>query len=823
MKKKVGILMNERKKITIEEFKKWKSDYQIFLNEMEKEADSNPNLTSDHIFLTKVATRLKKFQSDLLETDLSLIPSEDWKGIQWMSGTLNGIQLSGDFSNTHANIDFNYFDVDYSSGYNFDGCNVNPVSIYNNPPYYRWENIKSNDDAKRIFGSNYVKEHPEIFPPDDIPQNIQEDFYNKRLSIDACIQYPELFLSLESYNARSSTAYNLNDEWSKNDVNQYLNRYGISTFRSLYFNDRKTFDFITKYRILPNEEIADLNPTIPSQKKDILKRISNQIFDELLDLNRGLKITLSKEEIPAFFYDYYPEMKIEFNNKDLEEKYSSRTLSLKDVKENYELFKNVDYRYLLPNYKCLIKEFGGLESFLTSFPDEYYEWIDELSVIKDDTFFENHTFKTKEQYHSLNDIVKKIYYEIANCYSKLDAMDLYLKHGGDIKLLSKIPTASTLGTSLLKVIQWNHDNDGVLDKESMIQNLTCLSYLIEINNDINKELQDNFGLKINDDAFAPEHAVEIQVPVIQSVFKDVKIIPVLVGKSSPEMVEKIIKHYYPDKTNGFIISSDLSHFLKDEEAKKLDNLTAQMIESGACSGFRYEQACGAVGIIGLVEFARKNDFSLIRIDMTNSSAVTGDTSSVVGYGCWFLYEGKKNDFLKKYYSEFILNLCRLSINSRFDRREMKVRIPYVFYQPGACFVTLEKNNILRGCIGSIIAHRPLIEDLILNAKSAAFQDPRFKPVEIEEVLELDVAVSLLSEPQIMSFESEEDLLNQIVPFKDGIIIKDGNYQAVYLPSVWEQIPDKKGFLNSLKIKAGLPSNYFSKTFQAYRFETDYIK
>lgn len=485
MKKKVGILMNERKKITIEEFKKWKSDYQIFLNEMEKEADSNPNLTSDHIFLTKVATRLKKFQSDLLETDLSLIPSEDWKGIQWMSGTLNGIQLSGDFSNTHANIDFNYFDVDYSSGYNFDGCNVNPVSIYNNPyyMYYRWENIKSNDDAKRIFGSNYVKEHPEIFPPDDIPQNIQEDFYNQRLSIDACIQYPELFLSLESYNARSSTAYNLNDEGSKNDVNQYLNMYGISTFRSLYFNDRKTFDFITKYRILPNEKIADLNPTIPSQKKEILKRISNQIFDELLDLNRWPEITLSKEEIPDFFYDYYPEMKIEFNDKDLEEKYSSRTLSLKDVKENYELFKNVDYRYLLPNYKCLIKEFGGLESFLTSFPDEYYEWIDELSVIKDDTFFENHTFKTKEQYHSLNDIVKKIYYEIANCYSKLDAMDLYLKHGGDIKLLSKIPTASTLGTSLLKVIQWNHDNDGVLDKESMIQNLTCLSYLIEINND----------------------------------------------------------------------------------------------------------------------------------------------------------------------------------------------------------------------------------------------------------------------------------------------------------------------------------------------------
>ena len=111
----------------------------------------------------------------------------------------------------------------------------------------------------------------------------------------------------------------------------------------------------------------------------------------------------------------------------------------------------------------------------------------------------------------------------------------------------------------------------------------------------------------------------------------------------------------------------------------------------------------------------------------------------------------------------------------------------------------------------------------MNAKNSAFNDPRFNPVQKEEVGQLKIAVSILSEPKPIKFTDENDLLNQMRPNIDGIIIKDGNYQAVYLPSVWEQLPDKKEFLNTLKIKAGLNPNYFSKTFEAYRFETVYIK
>ena len=346
---------------------------------------------------------------------------------------------------------------------------------------------------------------------------------------------------------------------------------------------------------------------------------------------------------------------------------------------------------------------------------------------------------------------------------------------------------------------------------------------IKVNQETNKVLEEKFEAKIFDEAFAEEHSVEIEVPAIQHLFEDLKIIPVLVGRVNPQKITDIISEYYDDKEYGFIISSDLSHFLDDKKAQKIDGETAGMIESGDIHELRYEQACGAIGIYGLVEFANKRRFSLIRINLINSSLVSGNKSSVVGYGSWFLYEGSKNKFIKEYYSEYLLKLCRNIILSKFNKGTLYTAHAPVFNQLGACFVTLKKNNNLRGCIGSIIAHQSLINDIVQHSKDAAFHDPRFNPVEENEVDSLTIDISILSEPEQMRFKDERDLLEQIVPFRDGIIIKDKFYQAVYLPSVWEDLPDKVMFLNSLKMKAGLPPEYFSKTFEAYRFSTVYIE
>ncbi|MEA3287396.1 MAG: AmmeMemoRadiSam system protein A [Candidatus Marinimicrobia bacterium] len=138
-------------------------------------------------------------------------------------------------------------------------------------------------------------------------------------------------------------------------------------------------------------------------------------------------------------------------------------------------------------------------------------------------------------------------------------------------------------------------------------------------------------------------------------------------------------------------------------------------------------------------------------------------------------------------------------------------------KPGAAFVTLEKHGQLRGCIGSVEAYRPLVEDVAENAWNAAFRDPRFGSVTHSELHQLHFDISVLTKPQSMQFDSEEDLKQQIVPWEDGLILRDGYHRGLFLPAVWEKLPDIDTFLSHLKQKAGLPSGYWSDKLQIERF------
>jgi len=362
---------------------------------------------------------------------------------------------------------------------------------------------------------------------------------------------------------------------------------------------------------------------------------------------------------------------------------------------------------------------------------------------------------------------------------------------------------------------------------------------IEVDQKINRELIEKFGAVEHDEAHAEEHAAEVQVPFVQRHFKDAKIVPVLVGEKS---IAPILEHFWEDKDAAFVISSDLSHFHSDAEAKKIDSITAQMIENLEIEEFQHQQACGATGICGLVEFACNRKFTPIRIGMTNSGeinfnngaggTVAGDKGRVVGYGAWLLYDrgGELGfaHFVSEYFANYAKAVCKRSILSKLENKgKLEVgdlgHIPPVFAQVGAVFVTLRIEGDLRGCIGSIVAHRTLIQDLIENARSAAFSDPRFEPLTMEEFNETDISISILTAPKPIEFKGEADLLEKIVPNKDGIIIREGRYQAVYLPSVWEELPDKVTFLNSLKRKAGLNADYFSDSLEVFRFHVEEIK
>ena len=134
--------------------------------------------------------------------------------------------------------------------------------------------------------------------------------------------------------------------------------------------------------------------------------------------------------------------------------------------------------------------------------------------------------------------------------------------------------------------------------------------------------------------------------------------------------------------------------------------------------------------------------------------------------------------------------------------------PEILQKPGACFVTLTRDGALRGCIGSLEACRPLLDDLRSNALAAALRDPRFPPLTAAELPDVDIEVSVLGTPQALVFSSEAEALSRLRPGIDGVILTAGGSRATFLPQVWEQLPDPAEFIGRLKQKAGLPASYW---------------
>ncbi len=139
-------------------------------------------------------------------------------------------------------------------------------------------------------------------------------------------------------------------------------------------------------------------------------------------------------------------------------------------------------------------------------------------------------------------------------------------------------------------------------------------------------------------------------------------------------------------------------------------------------------------------------------------------------------------------------------------------------EPGASFVTLTRDGRLRGCIGTLSARRALRDDVDHNAVAAAVRDPRFPPLSRDEFAGTQVEVSVLSEPEFMSFRDEADALSQLRPGIDGVILSSGCRQATFLPQVWESLPDRRDFITQLKRKAGLRDDAWSPNVMLARYQ-----
>lgn len=153
----------------------------------------------------------------------------------------------------------------------------------------------------------------------------------------------------------------------------------------------------------------------------------------------------------------------------------------------------------------------------------------------------------------------------------------------------------------------------------------------------------------------------------------------------------------------------------------------------------------------------------------------------------------------------LLKLARASIREAFDGRAVSKPEGKWLDEKGACFVTLRKGEALRGCIGSVRARRSLFEDIVENAKSSAFEDPRFHPLEERELEEVRIEVSVLTPLEPLEAATEEEAISKIRPGVDGIHLSWGGRAALFIPAMWEQLTDTREFLMYLKRKAGLPS------------------
>jgi AmmeMemoRadiSam system protein B/AmmeMemoRadiSam system protein A len=331
------------------------------------------------------------------------------------------------------------------------------------------------------------------------------------------------------------------------------------------------------------------------------------------------------------------------------------------------------------------------------------------------------------------------------------------------------------------------------------------------------------GVVEMDAAHAQEHSLEVHLPFLQVVLGDFELVPIVVGDADPQSVAAVLDALWGGPETLIVISSDLSHYHDYETAQAMDRATTEAIEGGRIAEVTTHGACGGRPIKGLMSLAGRRALTFKLLDLRNSGDTAGLRDRVVGYASFSVFEAEAAVYDEEARRQ-MGDVARQAIGHKLDTgRDFKISLkdwPQWALVERASFVTLEKSGQLRGCIGSLRAHRPLIADVAANADASAFRDQRFKAVKDEEFAEITIKISVLSEPQEISFASEADLLAQIQPGRDGLILQDGEKRGTFLPQVWEQLPQISQFWEHLKVKAGLPKDHWSDQLRVYRYSTE---
>jgi hypothetical protein len=326
------------------------------------------------------------------------------------------------------------------------------------------------------------------------------------------------------------------------------------------------------------------------------------------------------------------------------------------------------------------------------------------------------------------------------------------------------------------------------------------------------------GVSEADGAHQSEHSIEVHLPFIREVLGDVSVVPLVVGRASIQLVGRVLQAVWGGDDTVIVASSDLSHYLQDAEARSRDRETAVAILEGRSGDIGPRDACGFLPVGGLLRAATANGLAPQLLGLSTSADATGETSRVVGYGSFSLGPPRPLDDSDR---AWLLTAAARAIDVGVDPNAAEsgdggalsspphlpadMQVPDATRRPGASFVTLTRGENLLGCIGSLEPQRPLWQDVVHNARSAAFNDPRFGAISLQDLSGVEVEVSVLSRLEEIPDASLERLAERLRPGVDGLVIASEGHRATFLPDVWDKLTDTATFLSELARKAGWPS------------------
>ena len=332
------------------------------------------------------------------------------------------------------------------------------------------------------------------------------------------------------------------------------------------------------------------------------------------------------------------------------------------------------------------------------------------------------------------------------------------------------------------------------------------------------------GFRVLDPVFTGEHSLEVHLPFLQRVLDDFTIVPILVGGASHADVGRVLERVWGGPETLILVSTDLSHFHDYETARGLDRATARRIELMRPDEIDGPGACGHRALGGALKRARALDLRVTALDVRNSGDTRGGRDRVVGYGA-FAMEYTAAARIGDDDRARLLAAARSSLafgveNGRAPQASLAPGLSPSLAAMRASFVTLKIGDRLRGCVGSVAARRPLLLDVAANAYKAGFADPRFGPLTREELAELTLDIAVLSTPRPVRFTDEADLVRQVQPDVDGLIVEQGDHRSLFLPSVWERFARPEAFLEHLKRKAGLAPGHWSDEVRVFRYTAE---